>query len=113
MLGTGNWSNGINWDNGIPNINVNASVPSFSTATIDINAQCNNLSMFLSSLTINAGVTLTVNGILTLASFGTTTNNGTLIMRQGVTSNLGGSQLTIGGGVTTVSGLEFSTFTIN
>ena len=111
---TGNWSNAVNWTAGIPNSTINATGTAATTLTVNINGACLNLSQFLNSVIINAGVTLTVNGDYTASTTANANvNNGTLILKGDVQPAVGTKVLTINGGVTTVSGLTFPSFTID
>jgi len=111
--GTGNWTSTGNWSNGIPTSNTNATTTIGASIIVNSTGVCNNLTLFLSSLTINAGTQLTINGIFTATTTGNNTNNGTLIMRGNVKPAIGTTVLTVNGGVTTVSGLTFPSFTID
>jgi len=69
--GTGNWSNPLNWNNGVPNGNYNAIISGGSTAstiTVDMNASVNSLQfdpgIAATTLSIAPGNTLTTGAIL-------------------------------------------------
>lgn len=107
------WSNAAAWDNGIPDASTNAFVNGFFiTATVDVNAVCDSLELTISSLVIDPSLTLTVNGTFSPSVLGSVTNDGILIMRGNV-QNIGGTKLTINGGVTTYSGLTMPGLTID
>lgn len=110
---SGDWSNPSNWDKGIPSATNDVRIPLLITANVDItNAVCNNLTMFLSSLNIDLGGRLTINGRFAATTTGVISNEGTLIMRGDLETALGDRILSIQGGVTTVSGLTFPNVTI-
>jgi len=113
--GTGNWSNAANWSNGIPTASTDVTTSIGRTPIVNGIGECNNLSLFLSSLTINPGATLTIHGQYNATTTGTNLNNGTLILKGTLKPAIGNVVLTLGGGgsVTSVSGLTFPTFTID
>jgi hypothetical protein len=114
--GTGNWSNAANWNPFIPGATRNANTSIGAHIFVDAVGECLDLSLFLSSLTINVGGILTIYGQYNATTTGTNTNNGTLILKGSLRSALGGTNgITVGtgGAVTTVSGLTFSTYSID
>lgn len=112
--GTGNWSNPLNWNNGVPNGNYNALItPASSTVGLDINATVANL-------TLASGDSLNIQGTNTLtlqSSGGSTINNsGTISVGptagivvgpgNGVTLQGGGGINLSGGSITGATGTE-------
>jgi hypothetical protein len=90
---TGNWSNGANWNNGVPNGNFNALIsngsPGVATVNLDINATIANLELDTqNTLNIQAGKTLTFQS----GSGSTATGGGTINVASG------GTILVAGGG---------------
>lgn len=114
--GNGNWSSAASWNNGIPNSATDVTTSIGANINVNTIGECNNLSLFLSSLTINFGGTLIIFGQYNATTTGSNTNNGTLILKGTLRSALGGTNgITVGtgGGVTTVSGLTFPTYSID
>lgn len=110
---SGNWTNASNWSAGIPDSDDNVSINIGVTATVNADGVCLNLSQFLSSLVINPGATLTINGVYSASTqANANTNNGTLILRGNLKPAIGATVLTIQGGVTSEGGLTFPTMTI-
>ena len=71
------WNNASNWDNGLPNANLNAVIPSVTTEPI-----INNASILVGNLTIDAGSNLTVNAGKSLTISGNLTNTGTITINS-------------------------------
>jgi hypothetical protein len=110
---SGDWTNASNWSSGIPDGNDDVSISFGVTATVNADGVCLDLSQFLSSLLINAGATLIINGIYTASTQANANiNNGTLILKGDLKPAIGTTVLTINGGVTTVGGLTFPSLTI-
>ena len=105
--GTGNWSNALNWNDGVPNGNYNALITSAgSSVTLDINATIDNLTLNTGdNLGIGSGNTLTFQ-----ASGGSTINNsGTITLASSGSISIGaGSSLVLDGGQLVMSGGSIS-----
>lgn len=116
FTGTGNWSDTARWSNGIPNAATNVTTGIGANIIVDGIGQCNNVNLFLSSLTINVGGILTIFGTYTATTTGNNINNGTLILRGALQPAIGtGARLTMGngGGVTLNCGLTFSNYSLD
>ena len=113
FTGSGNWTTEMNWSNGLPKSNTNVTTTLGSHIFVNAVAECNDLSLFLSSMTINSEGSLTINGVYSATTTGTNLNNGTLILRGNLKPAIGNKVLTINGGITSVSGLTFPTFSID
>ena len=114
--GTGNWSDAARWSNGIPAATTNVTTSIGANIIVDGVAQCNNVNLFLSSLTIDIGGILTIFGTYTATTTGNNINKGTLILRGSLQPAIGtGARLTMGnsGGVTLNCGLTFSNYSID
>jgi|HubBroStandDraft_6_1064221.scaffolds.fasta_scaffold06787_6 hypothetical protein len=105
--GTGDWSNPLNWNDGVPNGNYNALItPAGSSVTLDINATIDNLTLNTGdNLGIGSGNTLTFQ-----ASGGSTINNsGTITLASSGSISIGaGSSLVLDGGQLVMSGGSIS-----
>ena len=110
---SGNWSVPTNWSNGIPTATTNVIIGLGNTLTVDANGECRNMNLYLGSLVINTGVTLTVNGDLSVSTSRTNTNNGTIVLKGGVKPLVGPNVMTVSGSVTLASGLTFPDFSID
>ncbi len=93
----GNWSETGKWSAGIPDGNDDVNINFGVTLTADMDGSCNNLSQLASSLVVNNGVTLNINGVFTVSTIGATTNNGTMVLNGNIKPALGTADLTVGG----------------
>jgi len=92
--GSGLWNNPLTWDLGaVPGASDNVIITAGDAVTEDINAICNWIEIH-GTLTINNGITLTINGsdkanyntenfTIDGSTLGALTNNGTLVLDQG------------------------------
>jgi hypothetical protein len=96
--GTGNWSNPLAWNDGVPNGNYNALItPPNSSVTLDIDATIDNLTVGSGdSFSIGSGNTLTFQ-----ASGGSTISNaGTITLASGGSISIGAeNSLVLNGGI--------------
>jgi hypothetical protein len=114
--GTSNWSNTLNWSNGVPNGNFNAFIshgnPGISTANLDINATVANLSVDSgNTLNILAGNALTFQSASgsTIDSAGTifVAPTGAIVIGPGNSLSVTGGTIRLdGGSITGATGLE-------
>ena len=110
--GTGNWSNALNWNDGVPNGNYNALItPAGSSVTLDINAMIDNLTLNTGdNLGIGSGNSLTFqasggsaiynSGTITLASGGSIFigAGSSLVLESACDGGICGGQLVMAGG---------------
>ena len=70
--GTGNWSDGARWSNGIPSSTTLVTIAAGATCTVNGNYSCSTITYASgtsnSSVTINSGFTLTVTGTIALSN---------------------------------------------
>ena len=113
---TGNWSNATNWNNGVPNGNFNALIGNGSapmpTATLDINAAVNELTLDSGAVFITGGHSLGA-GMIAMSGSGSSISGATgsemvnagTIMGSGTISNtgVGANALYATGGTLTIN----------
>ncbi|MFT5666037.1 MAG: hypothetical protein ACI9DK_000214 [Vicingaceae bacterium] len=116
LSGTGNRSKTAHWSPSIPHTSMDVNTSIGANIFVDAIGECNDLSLLLSSVTINRGATLTIYGQDSATTIGSNIKRGTLILKGTLRLTAGGSSgITVGngGGLTTVDGMTFSTYSID
>lgn len=109
------WSEPTNWSAGIPTSTTNVTTSIGANIEVDVTGECNDISLFLSSLTVLAGGQLTIHGQYSATTVNSNVNDGTLIIKGSLKPAIGTTVITLGNGgsVTFECGATFSNFSID
>ena len=116
LSGTGNRSKSAHWNPSILHTSMDVNTSIGANIFVDATGEFNDLSLLLSSVTINRGATLTIYGEDSATTIGSNIKRGSLILKGTLRLTAGGSSgITVGngGGLTTADGMTFSTYSID